>query len=117
MEALFPFPSGADECIEPDGRAREPYAALLDAVTAAPGDLPRIRRGAQEWFAERDVTFGIPADGAAPIFPFDPIPRVIGAAEWRTIHRALSQRAMALDLFVSDCYGAQQPLGDPVVPG
>jgi uncharacterized circularly permuted ATP-grasp superfamily protein len=111
-----PFPAGADECVEPDGSAREPYAALLDAVTAAPGELPRIRAGAQEWFASRDVTFGIPEDGTAPIFPFDPIPRVIGASEWRTLHRALSQRAMTLDLFVSDCYGAQRALRHGVVP-
>src|ERR1700680_196005 len=111
------LPPGADECVEPDGRARDPYAAVLDEVMAKPGELVRIRRGAQEWFAARDVTFGIPADGVAPIFPFDPIPRIIGASEWRSMHRALSQRAMALDAFVSDCYGAQRALRHDVVPG
>ncbi|HSP64829.1 MAG TPA: circularly permuted type 2 ATP-grasp protein, partial [Candidatus Deferrimicrobium sp.] len=100
-----------------DGSARRPYAELLSAVVRAPAELPRIRRGAQRWFAARDVTFGVPADGTAPIFPFDPIPRVIGASEWRTIHRALSQRAMALDHFVADCYGAQRALRHGVVPG
>jgi uncharacterized circularly permuted ATP-grasp superfamily protein len=65
---------------------------------------------------ERGITFGIPADGSAPIFPFDPIPRVLSHAEWRTIHRAISQRAMALDHFVSDCYGAQRALRNGVVP-
>jgi uncharacterized circularly permuted ATP-grasp superfamily protein len=111
------LPPGADECVEPDGRARASYAAVLDEVMARPGELVRIRRGAQEWFAARDVTFGIPADGVAPIFPFDPIPRIIGASEWRSMHRALSQRAMALDAFVSDCYGAQRALRHGVVPG
>ncbi len=33
------------------------------------------------------------------------------------IHRALSQRAMALDHFVADCYGAQRALRHGVVPG
>jgi uncharacterized circularly permuted ATP-grasp superfamily protein len=108
---------GADECVEPDGRARGPYAAVLDEVMAKPGELVRISRGAQDWFAARDVTFGIPADGVAPIFPFDPIPRIIGASEWRSMHRALSQRAMALDAFVSDCYGSQRALRHGVVPG
>jgi uncharacterized circularly permuted ATP-grasp superfamily protein len=111
------LPPGADECVEPDGRARDPYAAVLDEVMARPAELVRIRRGAQEWFAARDVTFGIPADGVAPIFPFDPIPRIIGASEWRSMHRALSQRAMALDAFVSDCYGSQRALRHGVVPG
>jgi uncharacterized circularly permuted ATP-grasp superfamily protein len=111
------LPTGADECVEPDGRPRDQYAAVLDEVMARPGELVRIRRGAQDWFAARDVTFGTPADGVAPIFPFDPIPRIIGASEWRRMHRALSQRAMALDAFVSDCYGAQRALRHDVVPG
>ncbi len=117
MQSPATLPIGADECVAADGTARRPYVELLGAVIRAPGELPRIRKGAQRWFAERDVTFGIPADGTAPIFPFDPIPRVIGASEWRNVHRALSQRAMALDHFVSDCYGAQRALRHGVVPG
>jgi uncharacterized circularly permuted ATP-grasp superfamily protein len=110
------LPATADECVETDGTAREPYAALLDAVTRQPDALAQIRRGAQEWFGTRGVTFGAPDDGPAPIFPFDPIPRIIGASEWRVLHRGLSQRAVALDHFVSDCYGAQRALRDGVVP-
>ena len=108
--------AAADECVEAGGAAREPYREVLDVVTAAAGQLPEIGRAAQDWFVERGITFGAPTDGSAPIFPFDPIPRVIGAGEWRTIHRALSQRAIALDHFVSDCYGAQRALRDGVVP-
>jgi uncharacterized circularly permuted ATP-grasp superfamily protein len=117
MQSPATLPTSADECVTPDGNARGPYVELLGAVVREPGELPRIHKGAQRWFAERDVTFGIPADGTAPIFPFDPIPRVIGASEWRGVHRALSQRAMALDHFVSDCYGAQRALRHGVVPG
>jgi uncharacterized circularly permuted ATP-grasp superfamily protein len=117
MQSPATLPAGADECVTPDGNARRPYAELLGAVVRSPAELPRIRSGAQRWFADRDVTFGVPADGMAPIFPFDPIPRVIGASEWRTVHRALSQRAMALDAFVADCYGAQRALRHGVVPG
>ncbi|HWF58408.1 MAG TPA: circularly permuted type 2 ATP-grasp protein [Candidatus Dormibacteraeota bacterium] len=107
----------ADECVGLDGFARTPYVDLLGAVTRMQKELPTLRRGAQDWFASRGVTFGVPDDGVAPIFPFDPIPRVIGASEWRGIHRALSQRAVALDHFVSDCYGAQRALRHGVVPG
>ncbi len=117
LQPPSPLPVNADECVEPDGRAREPYAQLLASVTAMADRMPAIRRGAEEWFSSRDITFGVPADGAAPIFPFDPIPRIIGASEWRTIHRGVSQRAMALDSFVSDCYGAQRALRHGVVPG
>ncbi len=117
MRSTAPLPTGANECVEPDGRARAPYVAVLDEIIAAPGRLAGIRRGTQDWFTAHDVTFGIPAEGVSPIFPFDPIPRIIGGSEWRAMHRALSQRAMALDAFVSDCYGAQRALRHGVVPG
>ena len=111
------LPAGADECMDAAGGVREPYRTVLEAVRSAPRTLAAIQRGAQERFAARGVTFGVPADGVAPIFPFDPVPRVLGAAEWRALHRGLSQRAMALDAFVSDCYGAQRALRHGVVPG
>lgn len=110
------FPHTADECVQPDGDLREPYRAVVDHLTVERGSLSRIGSASVAWFAERGITFGIPGEGGAPIFPFDPIPRVIGAAEWRSLHRGLSQRAMALDTFVSDCYGAQRALHDGVVP-
>src|ERR1017187_4607518 len=111
------LPPGADECVTADGSARRPYVELLGAVVRAPAELPRIRKGAQRWFADRDVTFGVPADGTAPIFPFDPIPRVIGASEWRNLHRALSQRAVPLDDFLAHLHRAQRALRQGVVPG
>src|ERR1035441_3563491 len=101
------LPRGADECIDLDGAVRPPYAELLATLERAAGALPRIRRDAQQWFADRGVTFGVPTEGVAPIFPFDPVPRVLSSGEWRSLSRALSQRAMALDLFVSDCYGSR----------
>src|ERR1700730_17870875 len=116
-ESALELTEDADECVGLNVFARAPYVDLLGAVTRMQKELPNIRRGAQEWFAGRGVTFGVPAEGVAPIFPFDPIPRVIGASEWRTLHRALSQRAVALDHFVSDCYGAQRALREGVVPG
>ncbi|MHB8717722.1 MAG: circularly permuted type 2 ATP-grasp protein [Candidatus Dormibacteria bacterium] len=116
VQASVSFPLTADECVGPDGELRVPYRAVVDHLTADRGALPSIGRASAAWFAERGITFGIPGEAGAPIFPFDPIPRVIGAAEWRSLHRGLSQRAMALDAFVSDCYGAQRALHDGVVP-
>ncbi|GAC1337265.1 MAG: circularly permuted type 2 ATP-grasp protein [Candidatus Dormibacteria bacterium] len=111
------LPRFADECVGLDGVVREPYANLLAALEDAADTLPGIRREAQAWFAARGITFGVPADdGAVPIFPFDPVPRVISSAEWRALHQALAQRATALDAFVSDCYGAQLALRQGVVP-
>jgi uncharacterized circularly permuted ATP-grasp superfamily protein len=113
----FGLPRGADECVDIDGNVRAPYAGLLATLERGAGGLPRMRRDAQRWFADRGVTFGVPTEGVAPIFPFDPVPRVLSSGEWRSLTRALSQRAMALDHFVSDCYGAQRAIRHGVVPG
>ncbi len=113
----FGLPRGADECVDIDGNVRAPYADLLATLERGAGGLPRMRRDAQRWFADRGVTFGVPTEGVAPIFPFDPVPRVLSSGEWRSLTRALSQRAMALDHFVSDCYGAQRAIRHGVVPG
>ena len=110
------LPPGADECLRPDGRPRRPYERLLETVTADPARLREVQRQAGDWFGARGITFGVPADGNAPIFPFDPVPRVLGAAEWGRVERGLAQRAVALNHFVADCYGAQRALRDGVVP-
>ena len=111
-----PLPPDADECALPDGSPRPPYARLLESVDAGPEQLREVQRRAEGWFAGHGITFGVPDGGAAPIFPFDPIPRVIGAQEWSRIERGLAQRAMALNDFVADCYSAQRALREGVVP-
>jgi uncharacterized circularly permuted ATP-grasp superfamily protein len=116
MEAATGLPRGADECLHADGRPRRPYEQLLETVTADPARLHEVQRLAGEWFTSRGITFGVPAEGEAPIFPFDPIPRILGASEWTRLERALAQRATALNHFIADCYGAQRALRAGVVP-
>jgi uncharacterized circularly permuted ATP-grasp superfamily protein len=118
MDSRVLLPAEADECVQPDGTPRPPYADLLAAVAAGdqPGRLGEVQRDAGAWFAERGITFGSADGGAAAIFPFDPVPRVLGAAEWTFLERGLAQRAVALDHFVADCYGAQRALRNGVVP-
>src|ERR1039457_2999582 len=111
------LPRAADECIDLDGVVRPAYTELLATLERAAGTLPQMRRDAQQWFSDRGVTFGGPTEGVAPIFPFDPVPRVLSSAEWRSLSRALSQRAMALDLFVSDCYCSQRAIRHGVGAG
>jgi len=113
-----PLLAAADECLTPSGSPRPAYRKLLPEVLGDREHLEMLRRATQKHFEERGITFGAPQDGTgtAAIFPFDPIPRVLDAVEWSKLERALSQRAVALDMFVSDCYGAQRALRDGVVP-
>ena len=50
------------------------------------------------------------------LFPFDPIPRVISAEDFSYLERGLKQRVDALNLFLSDVYGAKNIIKDGVVP-
>ena len=63
--------------------------------------------------AVADVTFG--ADGDER-FHLDPVPRVIGAAEWEPLAAGLAQRVRALDRWCADVYGERRIVRDGVVP-
>ncbi len=78
------------------------------------------RRTAQ---AERDlfnlgITFTVYTEANAidRILPFDPVPRVITAGEWRMLEAGVVQRVRALNLFLHDIYHGQKILQDGVVP-
>lgn len=64
------------------------------------------------------VKFGIYKNGEfhEQFFPFDPIPRVITAAEWKQLDAGLTQRARALNLFLKDIYGEKKIIKDGAVP-
>lgn len=51
------------------------------------------------------------------LFPFDPLPRVIGAAEFEFLNHGLSQRVQALNLFLEDVYSEKKIIKDGVIPG
>jgi uncharacterized circularly permuted ATP-grasp superfamily protein len=54
-------------------------------------------------------------EGIERVWPMDPVPRIIPAAEWAVIERGLSQRLVALNLFLKDIYHEQFILRDRVI--
>src|SRR5438874_1312134 len=55
-----------------------------------------------EMFRNHGITFAVypDAQGTEKVFPFDVIPRVIGARTWRRLESGLKQRLRALNLFL-----------------
>lgn len=86
----------------------EHVLGLLSDLT--PEELMRRQRLAEAAFLEGGVTFSVYSDarGTEKIFPFDLIPRLVAAEDWRSIERGLAQRVEALDLFLDDIYGDQR---------
>ncbi len=55
-------------------------------------------------------------DGTERLIPFDLIPRIIPAHEWREMQRGLVQRVTALNRFIHDIYHGQEILKAGLIP-
>ena len=58
------------------------------------------------------ITFAVYGEeaGTERLIPFDIVPRIMPAAEWRMLETGLRQRVHALNLFIADIYGEQEIL-------
>ena len=81
-------------------------------------EIEEKRRQADSSFLEHGITFTVYGDeeGTEKIFPFDLIPRIIPNAEWNQVEQGLSQRILALNLFLNDIYHDGKILSDGVIP-
>jgi len=108
-----------DEMFSAPGQPRPHYAKLFQKLsTMAPGQFEERRKLADLSFLIQGITFTVYSDGRGTerLFPFDLIPRILPNSEWQHIERGLSQRVMALNLFLHDIYGEQRILQDGRIP-
>jgi uncharacterized circularly permuted ATP-grasp superfamily protein len=104
-----------DEMFERPGVPRPAYQSLFPTLQPLSGADLRFRADQlARVFTDRGVTFAY--GGEERPFPLDLIPRIIDAAEWDLITRAVRQRVTALERFLSDVYGRGEVLTDRVVP-
>jgi uncharacterized circularly permuted ATP-grasp superfamily protein len=108
-----------DEMFDKSGQVRPHYQSLAEKFQSIPDDDFEARRAScDQHFLRQGVTFNVYHDnrGTERIFPFDPIPRVIPADEWEHLEKGLTQRIVALNLFLHDIYHEQHILKDGVIP-
>jgi uncharacterized circularly permuted ATP-grasp superfamily protein len=76
------------------------------------------RRLADRDFLNQGITFTVygEAEGTERVFPFDLIPRVLTAEEWRAIEAGLVQRVRALNAFLLDVYSERAILRSGRIP-
>lgn len=107
MSETTPF----DEMTNADGSIREPYLAL-DAwlKEQPPKALSLMSSDAEGIFRRLGITFAVygTSEGVEKLIPFDVIPRIISALEWRRMSRAIEQRVRALNAFLYDIYHRQE---------
>ena len=108
-----------DELLEADGSPRPAAAALAELLRKL--GLTELQE--RQDIADLDIlalgiTFTVYSDGRGidRAWPFDVIPRVIAASEWRRIQRGLEQRLTAINMFIDDLYHDQRVVQDGVFP-
>ncbi|MGB5605466.1 MAG: circularly permuted type 2 ATP-grasp protein, partial [Gammaproteobacteria bacterium] len=108
-----------DELITPAGHARAAARRAVRYISSLSDTEWGERRDAAE-LAMRvmGITFTVynNESGIDRVWPFDIIPRIIPAREWRRTEAGLMQRATALNMFIADIYGYQHIIRDRVFP-
>jgi len=93
----------------------------LAVVAFEAEDVARIQRKAQQaeaFFRTTGITFNVYGadDADERLIPFDVVPRIIAASEWRRLSRGIEQRVRALNAFLHDIYHRQEILRAGRVP-
>jgi uncharacterized circularly permuted ATP-grasp superfamily protein len=108
-----------DEMFVSDSQVRPHYAALFERFQNLDREEFDQRRSAVDAaFLRQGITFTVYSDeqGTERIFPFDLMPRIIPSAEWNRIEKGLTQRLLALNLFLKDVYSEQRIIKEKIVP-
>jgi uncharacterized circularly permuted ATP-grasp superfamily protein len=108
-----------DEMRSPDGTVRPAYQKIADWMgRQSKGVMARKQEEADAIFRRLGITFAVYGDTASNerLIPFDLIPRVVAAQEWRFLERGIEQRVRALNLFLYDIYHRQEIIRAGRVP-
>ena len=103
--------SSYDEMYDANGGVRAAYAGYCDWYSGQ--DQAALRRKgleAENNFRRTGITFNVYGDNAGEerLIPFDMVPRIITASEWRKLTKGIEQRVTALNAFLHDIYHRQE---------
>ncbi len=108
-----------DEMHNADGSVRDPYLILEEWLKDQPPQaLGLMSADAESLFRRLGITFAVYGsnEGTEKLIPFDTIPRIISAIEWRKLSKGIEQRVRALNAFLYDIYHRQEILKAGRVP-
>ncbi len=108
-----------DEMYAAGEAVRPHYGAFERWLAGQSEDLMRLKRAEADLVFRRvGITFAVYGESAGTerLIPFDVIPRIIPAAEWRFLEDGLRQRVRALNRFLDDIYHDQEIIHAGKVP-
>jgi uncharacterized circularly permuted ATP-grasp superfamily protein len=98
---------------------RPPYRVIDEWLRSTDAAVFASKREEADLIFRRvGITFNVYGDhaGTERLIPFDIIPRVLAADEWRRLETGLIQRVKALNMFLHDIYHTQEVVRAGVVP-
>ncbi|WP_284126072.1 circularly permuted type 2 ATP-grasp protein [Parerythrobacter aestuarii] len=100
-----------DERCDTEGNVRPAYRDYDTWFQAQESDFLRRKNvEAEGLFRRTGITFNVYGEDDAEerLIPFDMVPRIISAAEWRRLSRGIEQRVSAINAFLYDLYHRQE---------
>jgi len=108
-----------DEMHTAEGGVRGGYETYCDWYHRQdPAMMRRKGQEAETFFRKTGITFNVYGDDAGEerLIPFDMVPRIITAGEWRKLVKGIEQRVRALNAFLHDIYHRQEIIRAGRVP-
>jgi len=108
-----------DEMLAADGSVRGGYGSYCEWYHRQdPAMMRRKGQEAETFFRKTGITFNVYGDDAGEerLIPFDMVPRIITASEWRKLVKGIEQRVRALNAFLHDIYHRQEIIRAGRVP-
>ncbi len=115
----MPKPTFYNEMHAADGSVRAHYRGYANWLAETSAErIARKRAEADIVFRRVGITFAVYGEeaGTERLIPFDIIPRIIPAVEWKSLRTGLKQRVKALNLFLRDIYHGQDILKAGLIP-
>ena len=108
-----------DECLDPQGGLRAPWAEFLARLGPDPvAALRNATAATHRAIIEQDVSMNVyrGEQAGAQLWPLDPLPMLVSAADWAKLTRGLRQRAHVFNELLRDLYGEQRHLREGRLP-
>jgi len=102
-----------------NSRYRDPFSGYGNWLDGqSPERILKKSDQAEAFFRTTGITFNVygEEDADERLIPFDVIPRIMAAAEWRKLSRGIEQRVRAINAFLHDIYHRQEILRAGRVP-
>ena len=108
-----------DETFDIDTKPRRQYHNLIERLRDfSSAELQYRQQASDATFLDQGITFTVYGDdeGTERTFPFDILPRILTAKEWKTIEDGLTQRIRAINLFLHDIYHDGKIIKEKKIP-